>query len=122
LDLLVVMRCCQESDRAAAYPLGRRPRAPAFCEGCPVRDVMLDRETQARTSRITRFPQPQDPDGRPCLPTHHPDANRLAHEIIRGRTRRGSTGRDRETGKHLLRHATKDLQLRGETGLERLRA
>jgi hypothetical protein len=27
---------------------------------------------QARTPRIMRFPQPDDPDGRPCLPTHHP--------------------------------------------------
>ena len=27
---------------------------------------------QARTSRIMRLPQPHDPDGRPCLPTHHP--------------------------------------------------
>ena len=27
---------------------------------------------QARTPRIMRFPQPHDPDGRPCLPTHHP--------------------------------------------------
>src|SRR5829696_1514812 len=27
---------------------------------------------QARTARIMRFPQPHDPDGRPCLPTHHP--------------------------------------------------
>jgi hypothetical protein len=27
---------------------------------------------QARTSRIMRLPQPRDPDGRSCLPTHHP--------------------------------------------------
>ena len=33
---------------------------------------MPDSGTQARTSRITRFPQPHDSDGRPCLPTHHP--------------------------------------------------
>jgi hypothetical protein len=26
----------------------------------------------ARTSRIMRLPQPRDPDGRSCLPTHHP--------------------------------------------------
>src|SRR5829696_5620768 len=33
---------------------------------------MPDSERQARTPRIMRFPQPQDPDGRPCLPTNHP--------------------------------------------------
>src|SRR5215211_1173310 len=33
---------------------------------------MPDSERQARTPRIMRFPQPHDPDGRPCLPTHHP--------------------------------------------------
>jgi hypothetical protein len=27
---------------------------------------------QARTARIMRFSLPHDPDGRPCLPTHHP--------------------------------------------------
>ena len=26
-----------------------------------------------------RFPQPHDPDGRPCLPTHHPDPGRPGH-------------------------------------------
>src|SRR5512132_3943678 len=33
---------------------------------------MPDSERQARTPRIMRFPQPHDPDGRPCLPTNHP--------------------------------------------------
>jgi hypothetical protein len=33
---------------------------------------MPDSETQARTPRIMRLPHPHDPDGRPCLPTHHP--------------------------------------------------
>src|SRR5512132_4558935 len=33
---------------------------------------MPDSERQARTPRIMWFPQPHDPDGRPCLPTNHP--------------------------------------------------
>src|SRR5215211_1250308 len=33
---------------------------------------MANRAMQARTARIMRSPQPRDPDGRPCLPTHHP--------------------------------------------------
>src|SRR5215216_4550446 len=33
---------------------------------------MPDSERQARTPRIMRFPQPHEPDGRPCLPTNHP--------------------------------------------------
>jgi len=39
---------------------------------CLVRDVVPDSERQTRTAKIMRFPQPHDPDGRPCLPTHHP--------------------------------------------------
>jgi hypothetical protein len=33
---------------------------------------MPDSERQPRAPRIMRLPQPHDPDGRPCLPTHHP--------------------------------------------------
>jgi hypothetical protein len=33
---------------------------------------MPDSETQARTPKIMRFPQPHDRGGRPCLPRHHP--------------------------------------------------
>jgi DDE_Tnp_1-associated len=33
---------------------------------------MPDSGMQARTSSIMRVPAPHDPDGRPCLPTHHP--------------------------------------------------
>ena len=51
-----------------------------------------------------------------------PDANRLAHETIHEQTRQGSTGRDRETGKLLLRHTTADSRLRGEKDPQRLRA
>ena len=49
-------------------------------------------------------------------------SNRLAHESIREQKRQGSTSRDRETAKHLLRVTTADLWLRDEKGLERLRA
>jgi hypothetical protein len=47
---------CQESDRAADPTRSLPARSPTqgsgvLC-GCPVRDVILDRETQARTSRI----------------------------------------------------------------------
>jgi hypothetical protein len=51
-----------------------------------------------------------------------PDANRLAHETIHEQTRQDSTGRDRETGKLLLRHTTADSRLRGEKDPQRLRA
>ena len=59
----------------------------------------------------------QDPAG-----PGRPDANGLAHETIREQTRQAGTGRDRETAKPLLGHTTADLLLRGEKGLERLRA
>jgi hypothetical protein len=50
------------------------------------------------------------------------DANRLAHERIHEQTRQGSTGRDKETAKLLLRHTTVDPRLREEKALQRLRA
>jgi hypothetical protein len=48
-----------------------------------------------------------------------PDANRPAHETIHEQTRQGSTGRDRETAKLLLRHTTADSRLRGRKGSQR---
>src|SRR5215208_1041357 len=51
-----------------------------------------------------------------------PDANRLAHQTIHEQTRQGSTDRDRETAKLLLRHTTADPRLRGRKGSQRLRA
>ncbi len=37
---------------------------------------MADGAAQARTSRTMRSPQPHDHNGRPCLPSHHPDPTR----------------------------------------------
>src|SRR5829696_2947186 len=37
---------------------------------------------QARTARIMRFPQPHDPDGRPCLPTDHPRSQPALTQLI----------------------------------------
>jgi hypothetical protein len=51
-----------------------------------------------------------------------PDANRLAHEMLREQRRRDGTGRDRVAAKLLLRRTTVDVRLRDEKGLERLRA
>jgi hypothetical protein len=49
-----------------------------------------------------------------------------AHEIVNATMREPAgqegTWRDRRTVEHLLRHTTVDLWLRGEKGLERLRA
>ena len=49
-----------------------------------------------------------------------PDANRLAHEMLR--EQRDGTVRDRVAAKLLLRRTTVDVRLRDEKGLERLRA
>jgi hypothetical protein len=49
-----------------------RPQGSGILRTCPVRGVKPDSAVQARTSRIMRFRQPHDPDGRPCLPTLHP--------------------------------------------------
>jgi hypothetical protein len=51
-----------------------------------------------------------------------PHAHELANGIVHEPARQGSTGRDKETEKLLLRHTTGDLRLRGERGSERLRA
>jgi hypothetical protein len=50
------------------------------------------------------------------------DANRLAHESIRDQARQGGTRWDRETARLLLKQTGMDWRLRGEKGLERLRA
>jgi hypothetical protein len=51
-----------------------------------------------------------------------PEANRLAHEMLREQRRRDGTGRDRMAAKPLLRRTTVDVWLRDEKCLERLRA
>jgi hypothetical protein len=51
-----------------------------------------------------------------------PDAHEVAHTTIHEPARHGSTSRDRESTKLLLRHTTADSRLRDEKALERLRA
>ena len=51
-----------------------------------------------------------------------PGAHELANETVQDLTRQGSTGREREKEKLLLRHTTVDLRLRDENGPQRLRA
>jgi len=52
----------------------------------------------------------------------NPDAHVIAHETVRKLARRGSKRRETKTTKRLITHATEDLRLRDEKGLERLRA
>jgi hypothetical protein len=57
-----------------------RGRAPAFCESVW---FVANRGMQARTARIMRFSLPHDPDGRPCLPTHHPRIPAALIQLVR---------------------------------------
>jgi hypothetical protein len=70
----------------------------------------------SRDERATRNDHPRGV-GRPRR-----DANRLAHASLREQMRQGSTSRVRDTVKFLFRQAKRDLRLRGEMALERLRA
>jgi hypothetical protein len=62
---------------ALSHSIWPTARAPAFCE--VVRFVTCCRIVERRHERSGSwgFPQPHDPDGRPCLPTHHPRSQPL---------------------------------------------
>jgi hypothetical protein len=46
-------------------------QGPGVLAICPGSEVSADGVEQARASGIMRSPNTPDPDGRPCLPTHH---------------------------------------------------
>jgi hypothetical protein len=84
--------------------------------------------------RVGQCAQAQFPKGLPVggadgsdlhatsLPVRTADAHELANKTGREQMKQAGTGRDRELAKLLLRRTTVDLRLRGEKGLERLRA
>jgi hypothetical protein len=112
------------SDRDKAWPGARHHRCrclPSSAPGAVVVMIGCDRlgivtKLLGRNSQVARR------RSRPALETvewpgrqllHHkppwPDANRLAHEIIREQTRQSGTDRDGETAKLLLRPTRGDV-------------